>query len=242
MAPKAIVDVSGYVIRLTPFKESDMMVEALTPQGFVSFLARGVAKPTSKNRAACQLLTRSRFSLELKGSVYALYEGEALEAPLGKEDLAHYGVYAFLTEVTAKTAVAEEGAALYPYLEAALKAIATGFDPLSAALLYFAHLLQEEGYGLVVDGCVRCGKTTDIVGLSYEQGGLLCRSHLGEEKNRATPRKLNIVRYAFRSGPADFPRVAFLPEESKGLLLELSHYLNDLTGVTLKSLPLLEKA
>jgi DNA repair protein RecO (recombination protein O) len=240
---KGTTNKAGYVVRVVPYKESDAMISLLTPEGLVSFAARGIAKPTSKNAASCRLLSYSSFLLTESGTgSLTLKEGNLLKAPPEKEELANLAALSFLSELTSKTLQEEEAVALYPWLAAALEAIRQSFDPFSACLLYFAHLLVESGYGLEVDECVYSGKKSDIVGVSYEDGGFVSRGYESPSTHLFSPRKLKIIRYAFRCPLDSFARVSFEKGECLEILEELAQYLDDLTGVTLKSLSVLRKA
>src|SRR5574344_3007760 len=235
--PMTLTDYEGYVIRAVNFRDNDQMITFLTADGLLSFLARGVSKVTSKNSAACRLLSHSKVSLsDGKAGGKSLAEGLCLEPAPEKEDLPTMASLTLLTELTAQTVQEDEAPKAYPWLAKALEAIRNGFDPLTADLIYFAHLLAIAGFGLNVDECVYCGEKRGIVGISYQDGGFVCKRCLNESSTEADPRKLKIIRYIFKCGLEDFTRVSFAKDECKTLLGELGRYLNDLTGVTIKSL------
>lgn len=243
MAATTITNLEGYVIHHAQYKENDAMVSVLSKDGLFSFLARGVLKPTAKNAASCQLLSYSRFSLsQEKNGAYSLKESEVLKMPDGKDSLERLTAFSFLAELTNKLVQSDEAIETYPFLEAAMEGIAQGVDAFTEALLYFAHVLLIAGYGLDVDECVYCQSKTAIAGISYADGGFVCKEDLQDGVEACDPRKLKILRYAFRCKASDFPRVSFGKEECQDLLRELSQYANDLTGVNLKSLDLLLKA
>jgi recombinational DNA repair protein (RecF pathway) len=82
-----LTEVEGYVVHLSNYKDNDAMVNVFSGDGAVSFLARGVLKPTSKNAAACQLLSYSRFSLDSgKNGSLSLKEAQSL-APIDGRDI-----------------------------------------------------------------------------------------------------------------------------------------------------------
>jgi len=235
-------DYDGYVIRTVNYRESDQMITFLTPNGLISFLAHGVNKPTSKNAASCRLLSHSKVSLtEGKVGLLSLSEGICLAPIPEKEDLTTMASLTFLAELSAQVLQGDDSPKAYPWLEASVEAIRSGFDPLTSCLLYFAHILLISGFGLNVDECVYCGKKKDIVGITYQDGGFICRHCLSDSGTETKPRELNIIRYSFRCGLEDFRRVAFTKEECCQLLLKFSDYLNNLTGVKLKSLSIIQK-
>jgi DNA repair protein RecO (recombination protein O) len=242
MANPTINNIKGYVLHLSPYKESDAMVQVLSSDGLYSFLARGLAKPTSKLAGATQLLSYSQFSLNSSnGGTYSLKEAQGIKVVDGRDDLSRLTSFSFIAELSSKLIQDDEAVESYPWLEATLNALDKGFDAFTASLVYFAHLLIIAGYGLDVDECIVCGSKKDIAGISYSEGGFICKNDLEEGVEPADTRKLKILRYIFRCQISDLARVAFGKEECQALLNELSRYLNDLTGVTLKSIDLLLK-
>jgi DNA repair protein RecO (recombination protein O) len=243
MANPTINNIKGYVLHLSAYKENDAMVKVLSADGIYSFLARGVNKPTSKLAGATQLLSFSQFSLlSSNGGALSLKEAQSLKVVDGRDDLGRLTAFSFLAELSDKLIQEDEAVESYPWLEATLQALDQGFDPFTAALVYFAHLLIIAGYGLDVDECIVCGAKKDIAGISYSEGGFICRNDLEEGVEAADTRKLKILRYIFRCQLFDLSRVKFEKAECQGILNELSRYLNDLTGVSLKSIDLFLKA
>lgn len=233
----------GYVIHLASFKDNDAMVSLLYPGGEVSFLARGILKPTSKNAGAMQLLSYSKVSLATnKGGAYSLKESLCLKPIDGRDDLSRLTAFSFLSEFTSKVVQNDEASEVYPWLKATLEALERGADAFSVSLIYFAHVLIIAGYGLNVDECVYCGSKKDIAGISYSDGGFVCKADLDEGGEALDVRNLKILRYIFRCGIGDIDRVKFEKGECQSLFHSLAVYLNDLTGVELKSLTLLLKA
>jgi DNA repair protein RecO (recombination protein O) len=241
--PANEITIEGVVIHLTLQKESDAMVNVIGPDGLYSFYAHGLAKLTSKNQGAVQALSHSRFTLRVgaQGS-YSLSESEAIESFALSDNLEALAVLNFIMELTSKIVQNDEAPAAYPWLLAALKAIKSGVEPLTVGLIYFAHLLNNGGIGLDVDECVVCHGKSNIVAISYEDGGFICRDcYDPETMHTCTARKLKIIRYLFRCNLEDIARVSFQKDELLPLYLELSTYLNDLTGTSLKSLGMIQK-
>ena len=61
-----VIEIEGIVIRQVQYKEKDAMVSVLTKDGTVSFLARCILSPTSKNASSCLLFAYSNFTLNSK--------------------------------------------------------------------------------------------------------------------------------------------------------------------------------
>ncbi|MBP5091127.1 MAG: DNA repair protein RecO [Bacilli bacterium] len=238
---KAKITKEAISIKLVKTKESDAMITALGPEGLFSFYARGVSKITSKNAAAVQPLTYAKYSLvESSTGSLTLGESEPIASFLGLGgDLAQMAALSFIQEISSKLIADDEGAKDYPWLLAALTAIKNGFDPLSAALIYFAQLLKNGGVGLNVDSCVVCGKKENIVAISYQEGGFLCGDHflpgVGEACGK---RRLQILRYIFRLPINSFEKVSFEKDETVLLLESLARYVDSFNNLNLNSLSL----
>jgi DNA repair protein RecO len=240
---RMLTEVEGYIVHISTYKDNDAMLNVFTKDGPVSFLARGVLKPTSKNAAACQLLSYSRFSLESgKNGALSLKEAQSLTPIDGRDSLERLTAFSFMSELTAKLIQDDEEKEAYPWLDASLKALEGNADAFSVCLIYFAHLLILCGYGLDVDECIYCQSKTNIKGVSYTDGGFVCANEMDEGAVALDPRHLKILRYIFRCGIVDIARVSFTKEECQGFIQSLSQYLADLTGVELKSTALLLKA
>ena len=239
MAEKIIKNIEGFVLRSSPYKESDAMVSVLSSDGLFSFLARGIQKNTSKNFASCQLLSKAKFSLaEQKNGGFALSESEVISLPDGKGDLTRLAVFSFLGEISVKLIAEEEAGTLYPWLSQTMKTMNEQGKELSSALIYFCHLLSVIGYGLEVNECVVCGKKTNIVGVSFTEGGFVC-GDCASPSSKMSSRDLKILRFCFKCGLEDALRVSFEAKESLSLLKKLTRYVEDFTGVKLRSLELL---
>ena len=244
MATNRKIQKEGIVLRQTITKEADAMVDCLGPEGVFAFYARGIGKLTSKNGASCSALSHSIFTLIVSsnGSL-SLSEAKPLESFLpSSSDLSQFAVLSFLQELSAKLLQDGEGEEIYPWLLQTLKKIKEGFDPLTAGLIYFAHLLVDFGIGLDVDECIVCHKKSSIAAISYEDGGFLCKDHFQEGNGQlAGAQKLKIIRYLFRVPLEMIDKIAFEKEDALPFYKELGQYLHDQTGASLKSISLFEK-
>lgn len=238
-----LIQKEGYVLRVSPYKEADAMVTCLGKDGLFSFLARGIKKLTSKNAASCRVLTYSKFSLNIstdKNSL-TLSEGIPVSSIEEKEDLLWMSCTSFLAEINARMLTEEDASEVFPAFDKTMKEINKGYPIYSACLLYFAKLLTILGYGLEVDQCVISGSKKNIVGVNYEEGGFISEEYADANTVRLPARALKILRYAFIYPLSDLGRVAFEKEESLALISQLSTYAENLTGVKLKSVSMLER-
>lgn len=175
----ALYRTDAVVLRTYKLGEADRIVVLYTrTRGKVRAVAKGVRR------------TKSRFGGRLEpGAVVALqlYEGRNLDVitqaetsallPSLRSDIDRYGRATILLEVVDQASVeGEANPALFKMLAGAL----TELERTGAALVvpaFVAKLLVLEGVQPLVDACVTCGRSDDLVALSVDDGGTLCRAH-----------------------------------------------------------------
>ncbi|MEM9563197.1 MAG: DNA repair protein RecO [Actinomycetota bacterium] len=186
----------GVVLRTHKLGEADRIVVLFTRgRGKVRAVAKGVRR------------TRSKFGSRLEpGSIVGLqlYEGRNLDIVTQAErvetldairtDLDRYGRAAVLLEIIdSATEDAESNPAVYKLLTGALRELDRTGNPLVVPT-FVARFLVLEGVQPLVDACVRCGATDDLVAIQIHEGGVLCRScPSGEPISEPARRALQLV-------------------------------------------------
>ena len=164
------------VLRTYKLGEADRIVVLFTRgRGKVRAVAKGVRR------------TRSKFGSRLEpGSIVQLqlYEGRNLDIVTQAErienldelrvDLDRYGRAAIVLEVIdATTEDGESNPAMYKLVTGALRELDRAGNPLVVPT-FVARLLVLEGVQPLVDACVRCGATENLVSIQIHEGGVLC--------------------------------------------------------------------
>ena len=204
----------GVVLRTHKLGEADRIVVLLTRgRGKVRAVAKGVRR------------TRSKFGSRLEpGSIVQLqlYEGRNLDIVTQAErvenldalraDLDRYGRASVLLEVIdAVTEDGESNPAMYKLVTGALRELDRAGNPLVVPT-FVARLLVLEGVQPLVDACVRCEATENLVAIQIHEGGVLCRNcRSGEPISDAARLALGQVfdghvRQVLESTPADVAR------------------------------------
>jgi DNA repair protein RecO (recombination protein O) len=195
----------GVVLRTHKLGEADRIVVLMTAgRGKVRAVAKGIRK--TKSRFGGRLEPPNRASL-------LLYQGRELDVITQAETIEHYPALRddldrltdAISLVEAVDQVAQEGEpnpALYRMLIGALRALAGAEvrSPLLVAAFYW-KLLALEGVAPVLDGCVRCGGSTEptaplaLVSFDPVEGGALCREH--RRGTALEPGVLEVIRRIF---------------------------------------------
>ena len=174
----------GIVLRTYKLGEADRIVSFVTEQhGKVRAVAKGVRK------------TGSRFGARLEPTSHValqLYQGRELDIVTQVESVDHFRAIrddldrltraVNLLEVVDQ--LAQEGEPdprLYQMLLGALRTLDSGGRQLVVPAFFF-KLLDHDGVRPVIEACVVCGRTDDLVAFDRVAGGVLCREH-----RRGTP-------------------------------------------------------
>lgn len=233
--------IEAIIIRLTPYRENDYIVNALSNDGFLTFRAVGAQKPNSSS--ASSLLLYSLVNVELretKAGYTLTYIKPLLSSSLIFADYDKLAVLNVIGELILKTIKTEEEVKeTFLFLKHALFALERATSPFSLLYLYLTGLLKRLGYGFNVNSCVKCGATTNIVGLDTVNGGLVCGTCAREPYMRLDEHTVNIVRYGFMFNETQFLRHEFSKEDVYSLLPVFLLYFEEVYNFRLSSKELL---
>ena len=166
----------GVVLRTYKLAEADRIVVLFTRgRGKIRAVAKGVRR------------TKSKFGSRLEpGTIVQLqlYEGRNLDIVTQAErvvaftnlrsNLDSYGRAALLLEIVDSSAEeGESNPAVYKMLTGALRELERDGNPLVVPT-FVAKYLVLEGVQPLVDACVRCGATENLVSIQIHEGGVLC--------------------------------------------------------------------
>jgi DNA repair protein RecO (recombination protein O) len=167
--------INGIVIKQIDYKDNDAIITVYTAKyGRIGLYVRGFKKMTSKNVYATQVFDESVFMLEYNPiSRFQMLKSATLvnEHKHIKADYDRLAIASLICEV-ADTVHGEEG---YQDLKSALDCLDSTEEPYTVLNLYLSLALRYAGTGMNVDGCCLCGSGEDIVALSVQEGGFICR-------------------------------------------------------------------
>ncbi|MHB8680505.1 MAG: DNA repair protein RecO [Acidimicrobiales bacterium] len=184
----------GVVLRTMRLGEADRIVSMLTRgHGKVRAVVKGVRRTSSKFGGRLEPLSHVSLLCWKGRELDIVNQAEVLDGFRAvREDLSR--VTKALTVLEVADQVAQEGhpaPGLYEMVVGALRALERD----DAALLvpgFLLKVLALEGSAPVVDACVSCGATEDLVAFDIVEGGVLCRAC---RRGRAvSPGALDLVR------------------------------------------------
>ncbi|MCQ2794648.1 MAG: DNA repair protein RecO [Bacilli bacterium] len=238
------MNIKGVIVRVTPYKESGAMINLLTKDQLLSFHARNIYKVDDKNILLTTPLMYGDFTFsDNKKSTLTFKEmSPILDTRSYMNNYAKLAAIDFLNEVTIRLFPEDEMPKIFPYLVKTLELIQEEKHVAILTLTYLATSLRLLGFGLNVDSCVLTNSKTDIVGVSYVDGGLVSRKAYRSSRHKLySPDKINILRCIFKVKPDDLGKINFLKRDIYEILEDLLIYTYDQTGLRFKSENLIKK-
>ncbi|HQU16671.1 MAG: DNA repair protein RecO [Chromatiales bacterium 21-64-14] len=160
--PKRVALQPGYVLHPRPYRDTSLLVEALTPEhGRVGLVAKGVRAPRSRMRGLLQPFRPLLLSWSGSGDLATLVGAEANGPMMG---LAGAGLLSgfYVNELLVRLLLRHDPhPALYQAYEAVLTALQAAGQEEPALRIFEKRLLQELGYGLLLDREARSGQPID---------------------------------------------------------------------------------
>jgi len=234
----------GVIIRITPYKEKSAMISLLTKEGLLSFLARDIYKVNSKSvLLTCPLMYGEFTFLDNTKSNLLTYKEMSIIVDTRKymNDFSKLASLNFLNEITISLFNEEEMKDIYPYLIEAITLLDKE-EPINVLLSYLAISLRETGYGLNVDSCILSGTTKNIIGVNYDDGGLISKEFFRENIDKLySSNKIKILHYIFKLNIDNMKNIKFDSKDAKEILEDLLVYTYNQTGLRLKSSSLINK-
>lgn len=169
----------GLVIRQTNYAEADRILTIFTQElGIVRAMAKGARKYRSHQGAAAQLLCYGQFTLYQGKNMYTMRGASPIENFFGiSSSVEKLALATYLCDIT-QTFVAEANREpeILRLLLNTLYLLANKDRPLPLIkAVYELRLLALSGFGVEATHCVGCGAENELIGVSLEAGGAVCR-------------------------------------------------------------------
>lgn len=179
-----IKKIEGIIVSTVDYKESSKILNILTKtEGIIGVLAKGSKNIKSKISATSNVLTYGTFYLNYhKGSIPLLTEVDIKDSfKYIRKDLLKTNYAIFLLELSSQVYKHEKSEKIYSLLIEGLSKINEDCDAQIITNIIELKMLQYLGIKPVVEHCVNCQKSTDIITISSYKGGYLCKNCVGNE-------------------------------------------------------------
>ena len=232
------------ILNITPYKEKDAIITGLSEESLISFTARGIFDPKSKNAILNNPLIEVDITFAEGKSKYPNVKTSSLVfSPYTLSDsLDKLAAISIVQEAINKMLMEDEKHQLYQDTKEALIALKKGeVDPYQIVISYLVRVLKVAGCYFELNSCVNCGTKKDIVTFAFEEGGFLCKNCLEDlSYKRFNTVQLMLIRNLFSSKTFVEAVPNFNKKDALIILEALIEYIYDGIGVKINSISLLK--
>ena len=172
-----ILKVNGFILGETPYGDTSKIIKVFTKEyGLISMMAKGAMNVKSKLRSSTLKFTYGVFNIYYKEDKLSTLVSVDIINPL--KSYLNY-IVELTSQVLKQT---KEYDQIYEdFINTVLK-LEEGLNPVVITNILEVKLLDYLGVGLNLTSCIMCGSKKDIVTLSSEKGGLICKKCYTDEK------------------------------------------------------------
>ena len=230
------------VLSINQYKEKDAIITAISQSETITFLARGIKDPKSKNAALNNPLTVA--DIELMDGDYkypVLKASKELFVPMKlKMDSAYLGTLLIMNEMMVHLFSDDDKQAMFSYLEEGVIGLKKTNDWMMTLLVFMAQAIRIGGFELEVNRCVICGQKNKILAFSFIEGGFICQNCVNEETERdLTKEQMILLRNIFNSRDYHLLDSSYNKDDALVLLRKTLDFLQEAFGYRLKNLRLI---
>lgn len=238
-----IEEVEGIVLSETNYSESSKILNVLTPKyGLLGIMSKGCRNMKSKLRGVSRKLIYGTFHIYYKeNGLSTLIEvdiNNSYNNILTNLDNITFATY--LLELVEQVYRQNEDESIFTLLRVALDKINEGFDPLIITNIVELKCLDYLGVRPCIDCCSLCGSDKNIVTLSSDQGGLVCRNCYTNEV-MVDIKTIKFVRMLYYVDIDKISKIEINDNSVQEINRFLEAYYERYTGLYLKSKKMLSK-
>ena len=229
------------VLSITNYKEKDAIITAISQSETITFLAKGIKDPKSKNAALNNPLTIADIELMDGGFKYPVLKASKelfIPMKLGM-DSTYLGTLLLMNEMMVHLFSDDDKQEMFPYLEEGVVGLKKTNDWIMTLLVFIAQVIRIGGFELEVNRCVICGQKNKILAFSFIEGGFICQNCVNEETERdLTKEQMILLRNIFNSRDYHLLDSSYNKDDALVLLRKTLDFLQEAFGYRLKNLRL----
>ena len=226
------------VLSIANYKEKDAIITAVSQSETITFLARGIKDPKSKNAAINNPLMIADVELMDGDFKYPILKNfKELFMPMKLQmDSSYLGTMLLMNEIMQHFFPEDERPKMFASLEEGLVALKKNNNWLMTLLIFMAAAIKVGGFELEVNRCVICGKKNRIVAFSFLEGGFICEECANEETERdLSKEQMILLRSIFNARDYSLTESSFNKEDAMVLLHRFIDFMQEGFGYRLKN-------
>lgn len=228
--------IEGIVVNEYPFEESSKIINILTKDGVVGVIAKGAKKIKSPFFGTTNRYCYGMFNIAYKENALSkLVDADILNDFRNiKKDIVKISYVTYITELILKVYKHENNKNIYELYLSGLKKINEGYDPLVITNILKLKLLDYLGIKPIIDRCVECGDTKEIITISSYMGGYVCKKCIKNEKIVST-KTISLIRMLYYVDISKITKLDISEEVKKEIDEFTNDYYDRYSGIYLKS-------
>lgn len=238
-----IESIEGIVLSETNYSESSKILNVLTKEhGLIGIMSKGCRNMKSKLRAASRKL--------IYGTFHIYYKENGLSTLIGVDiinsfsntmmDLEKISYASFILELSNQVVKQTEESEVFDLLKDSLIKIEEGLNPMAITNILELKYLDYLGVSPSIDACAHCGSNKQIVTLSSDAGGYICRECYQNEPI-VSEKTIKMIRMFYYVDIKNITKLDVSKEVSSEINRFLDDYYDRFTGLYLKSKDFIKK-
>ena len=228
--------IEGIIVSEYPFEESSKIINVFSSEGIIGLIAKGEKKKKSPFFTVTGKFSYGIFNIvyKEKGLSKLIDVDVTNDYRSIKKDIYKISYATYITELSIQVYKHESSKDVYNLYISSLNKINEGYNPNIITNILELKLLKYLGVKPVIDRCVSCGNSTDIITLSSYRGGYICKNCYKNEK-KVSSKVISLIRMFYY---VDIDKITKL-DVSEELMKEVEEFINDYyerySGIYLKS-------
>ena len=238
-----IESIEGIVLSETNYSESSKILNVLTKEhGLIGIMSKGCRNMKSKLRAASRKL--------IYGTFHIYYKENGLSTLIGVDiinsfsntmmDLEKISYASFILELSNQVVKQTEESEVFNLLKDSLIKIEEGLNPMAITNILELKYLDYLGVSPSIDACAHCGSNKQIVTLSSDAGGYICKECYQNEPI-VSEKTIKMIRMFYYVDIKNITKLDVSKEVSSEINRFLDDYYDRFTGLYLKSKDFIKK-
>jgi len=238
-----IESIEGIILTETNYSESSKILNVLTKEhGLIGVMSKGCRNMKSKLRGVSRKL--------LYGTIHIYYKPNGVSTLIGVDvinsfsktvmDLEKVSYAAFILDLTHQVVKQTEDEEIFDLLKDTLIKIEDGLNPLALTNILELKLLDYLGVSPSIDCCSHCGSDKQIVTLSSDSGGYICKNCYNNEP-LVSDKTIKMIRMYYYVDIKNITKLDVSYEVSVEINRFLDDYYDRYTGLYIKSKDFIKK-
>jgi DNA repair protein RecO (recombination protein O) len=238
-----IESVEGIILSETNYSESSKILNVLTKEyGLIGVISKGCRNMKSKLRGVSRKL--------LYGTIHIYYKPNGLSTLIGVDvinsysktlmDLEKISYASFILDLINQVLKQTDSEEIFDLLKDTLEKLEEGLNPIALTNILELKLLNYLGVSPSIDACAHCGSTKEIVTLSSDAGGYVCRNCYNNEP-LVSDKTIKMIRMYYYVDIKNITKLDVSNEVTTEINRFLDDYYDRFTGLYIKSKDFLKK-